>query len=74
MPIPEDPSGQFAELLRQWMQGDEKAPRKLALLVYQELELVAHHCLVRRESRDTIGDRDWAGARVRLHRQISGTA
>jgi RNA polymerase sigma factor (TIGR02999 family) len=45
MPVPEDPSGQITELLHQWTQGDEKALRALAPLVYKELRRLAHYHL-----------------------------
>jgi RNA polymerase sigma factor (TIGR02999 family) len=43
--VPEDPSGQVTELLHQWTQGDEKALRALAPLVYKELRRLAHYHL-----------------------------
>ena len=43
--MPEDPSGQVTELLHQWTQGDEKALRALAPLVYKELRRLAHYHL-----------------------------
>jgi RNA polymerase sigma factor (TIGR02999 family) len=43
--VPEDPSGQITELLHQWTQGDEKALRALAPLVYKELRRLAHYHL-----------------------------
>jgi RNA polymerase sigma factor (TIGR02999 family) len=43
--MPEDPSGQITELLHQWTQGDEKALRALAPLVYKELRRLAHYHL-----------------------------
>jgi RNA polymerase sigma factor (TIGR02999 family) len=38
-------SGQVTELLRRWVQGDEKALNVLMPLVYQELRRLAHHHL-----------------------------
>lgn len=43
--MPEDLSGQVTELLHQWTQGDEKALRALAPLVYKELRRLAHYHL-----------------------------
>jgi hypothetical protein len=43
--VPEDLSGQVTELLHQWTQGDEKALRALAPLVYKELRRLAHYHL-----------------------------
>jgi RNA polymerase sigma factor (TIGR02999 family) len=43
--MPEVQSGQVAELLQRWVQGDEKALGVLAPLVYQELQRLAHYHL-----------------------------
>jgi RNA polymerase sigma factor (TIGR02999 family) len=43
--MPEDPSGQFTELLQHWKQGDQEALRVLVPLVYKELHRVAHYHL-----------------------------
>jgi RNA polymerase sigma factor (TIGR02999 family) len=43
--MPEDPSGQVAELLRQWAEGDKAALGATVPLVYAELRRLAHHHL-----------------------------
>lgn len=43
--MPEDPSGQFTELLQHWKQGDKEALRVLVPLVYKELRRLAHYHL-----------------------------
>lgn len=43
--MPQDHSGQFSELLRDWKEGDEKALRALMPLVYKELRRLAHYHL-----------------------------
>jgi RNA polymerase sigma factor (TIGR02999 family) len=45
IPMPEDPSGRFTELLFHWKHGDEKALRALVPLVYKELRRLAHYHL-----------------------------
>jgi RNA polymerase sigma factor (TIGR02999 family) len=41
--MPEDPSGQVAELLRQWAEGDKAALGATVPLVYAELRRLAHY-------------------------------
>jgi len=43
--MPEDQSGHFTELLRQWTQGDENALHALVPLTYKELRQLAHYHL-----------------------------
>src|ERR1700691_3409007 len=43
--MPDDPSGQVSELLRHWVQGDQKALRALIPVVYKELRRLAHYHL-----------------------------
>jgi RNA polymerase sigma factor (TIGR02999 family) len=43
--MPEDPSGQVAELLRQWAEGDKAALGATVPLVYAELRRLAHYHL-----------------------------
>jgi RNA polymerase sigma factor (TIGR02999 family) len=43
--MPEDPSGQIAELLRRWVEGDEAAIAAAVPLVYAELRNLAHYHL-----------------------------
>src|SRR5208283_5836171 len=43
--MPEVQSGQMNELLRRWVQGDEKALGIFAPLAYQELQRLAHYHL-----------------------------
>ena len=43
--IPEDPSGQFTELLHHWGSGDEEGLRAVIPLVYKELRRLAHYYL-----------------------------
>ena len=43
--MPEDPSGQVAELLKRWVQGDEAALAAAVPVVYAELRNLAHYHL-----------------------------
>jgi RNA polymerase sigma factor (TIGR02999 family) len=43
--MPEDPSGQVAELLQRWVQGDEAALAAAVPVVYAELRNLAHYHL-----------------------------
>jgi RNA polymerase sigma factor (TIGR02999 family) len=43
--MPEDPSGQVAELLQRWVQGDEAALAAAVPVVYAELRRLAHYHL-----------------------------
>jgi RNA polymerase sigma factor (TIGR02999 family) len=43
--MPQDHSGQFTELLRDWKEGDEEALRALMPLAYKELRRLAHYHL-----------------------------
>lgn len=43
--MPEDPSGQVAELLQRWVKGDEAALAAVVPVVYKELRRLAHYHL-----------------------------